>query len=89
MNYSYWIKKNYLFVIVFVNNIALFQKILNSLLDTTQNVSTKVISLQGEYAKISEQITTLPSLTEQVNYLFNKMNNYYCHYNIISYHWST
>ncbi|KAI4498916.1 hypothetical protein M0802_006091 [Mischocyttarus mexicanus] len=41
-------------------------KILNSLLDTTQNVSTKVISLQGEYAKISEQITTLPSLTEQV-----------------------
>lgn len=41
-------------------------KILNSLLDTTQNVSTKVISLQGEYAKISEQIHLLPSLTEQM-----------------------
>ncbi|KAL2737642.1 uncharacterized protein V1478_001728 [Vespula squamosa] len=45
-------------------------KILNSLLDTTQNVSTKVISLQGEYAKISEQITTLPSLTEQVKQIY-------------------
>lgn len=69
-----------------VNNDALFQKILNSLLDTTQNVSTKVISLQGEYAKISEQITTLPSLTEQVYYLLNKMNHYYYHYHIIDYH---
>ncbi|XP_035740763.1 uncharacterized protein LOC118449811 isoform X4 [Vespa mandarinia] len=45
-------------------------KILNSLLDTTQNVSTKVISLEGEYAKMSEQITTLPSLTEQVERIY-------------------
>ncbi|XP_046828956.1 uncharacterized protein LOC124428665 isoform X2 [Vespa crabro] len=45
-------------------------KILNSLLDTTQNVSTKVISLEGEYAKVSEQITTLPSLTEQVERIY-------------------
>lgn len=42
-------------------------KTLNTLLDTTQNVSTKVISLQGEYTKMSEQINLLPSLTEQVN----------------------
>ncbi|KAK2579328.1 hypothetical protein KPH14_008280 [Odynerus spinipes] len=41
-------------------------KILNSLLDMTQNVSTKVISLQGEYGKMSEQINSIPSLTEQV-----------------------
>ncbi|XP_047366978.1 uncharacterized protein LOC124955898 isoform X5 [Vespa velutina] len=45
-------------------------KILNSLLDTTQNVSTKVISLEGEYAKMSEQITTLSSLTEQVERIY-------------------